>query len=140
MKGNKLLVILAVLAIVAVVVFITFNQNDAPVENTDSVAIHLTDENYHETVDNSVGVAFVDFWAAWCSPCVQLAPILEEVASEYDVTLYKLNVDENPLTSAEFQISGIPMVYVYKDGKVVDSQMGLGTKQTYIDLVEKYSD
>ena len=141
MKGNKLLVVMGVLAVVAIVAIISFGGNSKPInDDTESVAIHLTDANYHEIVDNSEGVALVDFWAAWCGPCVQLAPILEEVATEYNVTLYKLNVDENPFTSAEFQVTGIPRVQVYKDGVYVDTIVGLASKQNYVDLINKYSD
>jgi len=100
--------------------------------------IHLTDETYHDIIDNSTGIVMVDFWAAWCGPCLQLAPILEEISAEEGITLYKLNVDENPNTSYEFKITGIPMVYIYKDGEPVGSQMGAGYKQLYLDLIDEY--
>ncbi len=107
-------------------------------DGPDPIVIHLSDENYHENVDNAVGLYFVDFWAEWCGPCQQLAPILEEISSEEGVTIYKVNVDECPITATEFQIRSIPMVYLYKDGQVVDSLMGAGYKQLYLDMLEKY--
>jgi len=119
---------------------------EAEVTNTDAEEavsgeaeiIHLTDDTYHDIIDNSTGIVMVDFWAAWCGPCLQLAPILEEISAEEGITLYKLNVDENPNISYEFRITGIPMVYIYKDGEPVDSQMGAGYKQLYLDLINKY--
>lgn len=101
-------------------------------------AVHLTDENYHDVIDNTEGVAIVDFWADWCGPCQVLGPILDEINQEEGVPLYKVDVDENPKLAAEFKITGIPMVYIYKDGEVVDSVMGLGDKDYYINLVAKY--
>lgn len=129
----------------------TENAADADTENIDADTeetadtvsgeaeiIHLTDDTYHDIIDNSTGIVMVDFWAAWCGPCLQLAPILEEISAEEGITLYKLNVDENPNISYEFRITGIPMVYIYKDGEPVDSQMGAGYKQLYLDLIDKY--
>ena len=63
---------------------------------------------------------------------------MEEISSEEGVTIYKVNVDECPITATEFQIRSIPMVYLYKDGQVVDSLMGAGYKQLYLDMLEKY--
>ena len=103
-----------------------------------ATVIHLTDANYHENVDNASGLYFVDFWAEWCAPCQELGPILEEISAEEGITVYKVDVDDCPNTANEFQIAAIPMVYLYKDGQVVDSQMGAGYKQLYLDMLEKY--
>ena len=107
-------------------------------ENAEVGVVHLTDANYHDVIDNSQGVAIVDFWADWCGPCLVLGPILEEINQEEGIALYKVDVDENPALASEFKITGIPMVYIYKDGEVVDSLMGLGSKDNYINLVAKY--
>ena len=117
---------------------ITEEATAETVEANEATIIHLTDENYHENIDTSVGLVFVDFWAAWCGPCLQLAPILEEISVEQGITIYKVDVDECPKIAAEFQITGIPMVYLYKDGEVVDSQMGSGYKQLYLDMLANH--
>ena len=100
--------------------------------------IHLTDENYYDVIENTKGVVLVDFWADWCGPCLQLGPILEEICEEENIFVYKVNVDECPNLSSDFQITGIPMVYIYKDGEMVNSQLGLADKSTYIELINKY--
>ena len=104
----------------------------------EATIIHLNDDNYHENVDNATGLYFVDFWAEWCGPCQLLGPILEEISAEEGITIYKVDVDECYSTAAEFSITGIPMVYLYKDGEIVDSMMGAGYKQIYLDMLEKH--
>jgi len=113
-------------------------QEETNEDANDANVVHLTDEIYHETVDNSEGVVIVDFWADWCPPCVKLGPILEEISMEENITLYKVDVDECPETAKEFKIASIPMVYIYKDGEVVDSQMGLADKKFYLDMINQY--
>jgi len=68
----------------------------------------------------------VDFWAAWCGPCRMVAPIVEQLAKEYSgrVAFGKLNVDENPLTSGEFQVQSIPTLLIFRDGQPVDGIIG----------------
>jgi thioredoxin 1 len=68
----------------------------------------------------------VDFWAAWCGPCRMVAPIVEQLAKEYSgrVAFGKLNVDENPLTSSEFQVQSIPTLLIFRDGEPVDGIIG----------------
>lgn len=101
---------------------------------------HLTDENYYDTIGSTQGVVLVDFWAEWCGPCMSLGPILEEISQEENIIVYKVNVDECPQISSDFSITGIPMVYVYKDGVIVDSILGLSDKSTYVDLIDSYND
>lgn len=77
--------------------------------------ITLTDANFKDAI--AKGAFVVDFWAAWCGPCRTIAPILDQLAAERtDVRIGKLNVDENPRTSAAFQVQGIPLLVFFRDG------------------------
>ncbi len=87
--------------------------------------VHLTDANFaSETVQE--GVALVDLWAAWCGPCLRIAPVIEQLASDYagKARVYKLNVDENPMTPGRFGVQSIPTLLLFKDGKLVDTIIG----------------
>lgn len=85
----------------------------------------LTDANF-ETEIHKPGVILVDFWAAWCGPCLRVAPVLEQMAKDHagKMRLGKLNVDENPATAQRFQVMSIPTMLVFKDGKLVDGIVG----------------
>jgi thioredoxin 1 len=88
-------------------------------------AIVLTDANFDEVI-NSGKPVLVDFWAEWCGPCKMIGPVVEELASDYDgkAVIAKLNVDENPQTTAKFGVRSIPTLLVFKGGQVVDKQIG----------------
>jgi thioredoxin 1 len=88
-------------------------------------AIVLTDANFDEVI-NSGKPVLVDFWAEWCGPCKMIGPVVEELAGDYDgkAVIAKLNVDENPQTTAKFGVRSIPTLLVFKGGQVVDKQVG----------------
>jgi thioredoxin 1 len=88
-------------------------------------AIVLTDANFDEVI-NSGKPVLVDFWAEWCGPCKMIGPVVEELAGDYDgkAVIAKLNVDENPQTTAKFGVRSIPTLLVFKGGQVVDKQIG----------------
>ncbi len=88
-------------------------------------AIVLTDSNFDEVV-NSGKPVLVDFWAEWCGPCKMIGPVVEELAGDYDgrAVVAKLNVDENPQTTAKFGVRSIPTLLVFKGGQIVDKQVG----------------
>lgn len=91
-----------------------------------AVPVQVTDANFNESV-NKNPLALIDCWAAWCGPCVAIAPIVEELGKEYagKVLVGKLNVDENPSTTGRFQIFGIPTLLIIKNGEEVDRIVGL---------------
>ena len=92
--------------------------------------IHLTDDSFDTDVLKADGLTLVDFWAEWCGPCKMIAPILDEVAEEYDgrLSVAKLNIDENEATPPKFGIRGIPTLMLFKDGSVVATKVGALSK------------
>jgi len=88
--------------------------------------IVLNDENFKEEVLDSKVPVLVDFWAEWCAPCLMVVPAIEEISRKYAGRLKvgKLNVDENPLTSAKYGIQSIPTFIIFKNGKVLGQTAG----------------
>lgn len=104
-----------------------------------SAPIELTDASFDNMVLKSDKIVVVDFWATWCKPCLMIAPSMKELASEYagKVVIGKLDVDKNPKTAQKYQISSIPMVMFFKDGKLVDKLMGAMPKSEYKAKIDK---
>lgn len=88
--------------------------------------VTITDDNFQLEIESAEGLAMIDFWAAWCGPCRMIAPIVEELATEYEGRLKvgKLDVDANQRISARFNIRSIPTILFFKDGQVVDQVVG----------------
>ena len=100
--------------------------------------VHVTDASFEEQVLKSPQPVLLDFWAEWCSPCKMIAPILDEIATEYagKVTIAKINVDENPKTPMKFSVRGIPTLILFKDGKAEGQKIGAVRKaelSTFLD-------
>ena len=92
--------------------------------------LQLTDDSCEDDVIKSSSPVLVDYWAEWCGPCKMIAPILEEIASEYDgkITVAKLNIDDNPQTPPKYGIRGIPTLMLFKDGNVEATKVGALSK------------
>ncbi|NMP16167.1 MULTISPECIES: thioredoxin TrxA [unclassified Thalassotalea] len=91
--------------------------------------VQLTDDSFDDVV-NSATPVLVDFWAEWCGPCKMIAPILNEIADEYDgkVTVAKLNIDQHSASPQKFGIRGIPTLLLFKNGEVADTKVGALSK------------
>jgi thioredoxin 1 len=87
--------------------------------------LELNDSNFDEAIKSDKPV-LVDFWAEWCGPCKMIGPVVEELAGDYEgkAVIAKLNVDENPQVTARFGVRSIPTLLVFKNGQVVDKQVG----------------
>jgi thioredoxin 1 len=105
-----------------------------------SKELTITDENFDSEVVNSTVPVLLDFWASWCSPCRMIAPFIEQIAEEYDGRLKvgKINVDEQAGLAGKHNVSSIPMLVVYKDGKVVVQQSGALPKPGIEELIKNY--
>ncbi|APG52102.1 MULTISPECIES: thioredoxin TrxA [Providencia] len=92
--------------------------------------IHITDASFESEVLNASSPVLVDFWAAWCSPCHMIAPILDEIAEEYTgkLTIAKLNIVDNPATAPKYGIRNIPTLLLFKNGNVVATKVGIFSK------------
>jgi len=92
--------------------------------------IHVTDDSFETEVLNSSDPVLVDYWAEWCGPCKMIAPILDEIASEYTgrIKVAKLNIDDNPQTPPRYGIRGIPTLMLFKNGSVEATKVGALSK------------
>jgi len=92
--------------------------------------VHVTDDSFEQEVLQSSNPVLVDYWADWCGPCKMIAPVLDEIADEYDgkVRIAKLNIDENPDTPPRYGIRGIPTLMLFKQGEVEATKVGAVSK------------
>ncbi|EHG28210.1 thioredoxin [Enterococcus saccharolyticus] len=103
------------------------------------MAKEITDKTFSKETDK--GLVLIDFWATWCGPCRMQAPILEQLANEYEedeLKIVKMDVDENPETPASFGIMSIPTLLLKKDGQVVDKAVGVHTKDQLKEMVASH--
>lgn len=103
------------------------------------MTIEITDSNFEEVVMKSDKPVLVDFWAEWCGPCRMVGPVVEELAKEYEgrAVIGKVNVDENPDISVKFGIRNIPALLFFKNGEIVDKQIGAVPKSALAEKLDK---
>ncbi len=101
--------------------------------------LSIKDSDFESEVLNSSGLVLVDFWAEWCGPCRQLLPTMEEISQELpNIRIFKMNVDEAPLTPSNYGLRSIPSLLLFKDGKLVDTKVGLQPKSTLTSWLNSY--
>jgi len=95
--------------------------------------LHLTDSNFKKEVLESELPVLVDFWAPWCGPCKMIAPIIEDLAKEFDkkIRIGKINIDENPKIATHYGIMSIPTIVFFKKGKVMEQIVGVLSKSKF---------
>ena len=102
--------------------------------------IHVSDESFDADVLKASGPVVVDFWAPWCGPCKQIAPILDEVAAEKQgtVTIAKINIDDNPNTPGKYGVRGIPTLMLFRDGNVQGTKVGAVNKAKLTEFIDEH--
>ena len=99
--------------------------------------LEITDKNFNDIISKNKTV-LVDFWAEWCGPCRMISPIIEELANEYEgkAIIGKLDVDNNQKSSVKYGVRSIPTILTFKDGKIVDRQVGAVPKETLTNIID----
>jgi thioredoxin 1 len=101
-------------------------------------ALQVSDSSWDAQVMKEPGLVMVDFWAVWCGPCQMVAPIIEELATEYagKVKVMKLNTDENPEVAGRYQVMSIPTILFFKNGQPVEKLVGARPKRQFKELID----
>ena len=106
----------------------------------DSEVVNVTDDDFNSLVVHTSKPALIDFWADWCQPCHMLAPTVQALAEEYEDRLFvgKVNVDENPITPHRYGIRGIPALFLFVEGKIVEKIVGVRPKEEIQKIIDKH--
>ncbi|MDX8381555.1 MAG: thioredoxin TrxA [Ghiorsea sp.] len=104
--------------------------------------INVTDDSFDNDVLKASGPVLVDFWAPWCGPCKQIAPLLKEVAADMGdkITIAKIDIDDNPNTPGKYGVRGIPTLTIFKDGNVQGTKVGAVNKGKLVDFINEHLD
>ena len=99
--------------------------------------LEITDSNFNDVISKNKTV-LVDFWAEWCGPCRMIGPVIEELANEYEgkAIIGKLDVDSNPESSVKYGVRSIPTIITFKDGEIVDRQVGAVPRETLTNVID----
>ena len=99
--------------------------------------LEITDSNFNDVISKNKTV-LVDFWAEWCGPCRMIGPVIEELANEYEgkAIIGKLDVDSNQKSSVKYGVRSIPTILTFKDGEIVDRQVGAVPKETLTNVID----
>ncbi|MES9994427.1 MAG: thioredoxin TrxA [Candidatus Thiodiazotropha sp.] len=100
--------------------------------------VHVTDDSFESEVLKSSQPVLIDYWAEWCGPCKMIAPVLDDIATEYNgkLKVVKLNIDENPNTPPRYGIRGIPTLMLFKDGEVEATKVGAVSKSQLVAFID----
>ena len=99
----------------------------------------VNDDEFETNVLKAAGPVLVDFWAEWCGPCKMITPILEEVATEMadEITIFKINIDDNPVTPSDLGVKGIPTLMIFKNGEVASTKVGALLKGQIVQWIKE---
>ncbi|HXH64401.1 MAG TPA: thioredoxin TrxA [Mariprofundaceae bacterium] len=102
--------------------------------------IHVTDDSFEEDVLKASGAVLIDFWAPWCGPCKQIAPILDEIAEEKqgEIIIAKINIDDNPNTPGKYGVRGIPTLMLFRGGNVQGTKVGAVSKGKLVEFIDEH--